>query len=350
MTTTEPLRPDPAIRSIHLQGGCRANDVKGWSLSCSHPNGEVAQLTAANFYHAYAALRDAGFLIIGADFYFELEQVDGRRLPSWRAYHRVGATSWPCAEQADQWSFIAHSAFRVQNGLLWDVASRVSYQMRVCDWRLRQVSESYRDQLHATVRSREFDEGRRFQDGFTWLGYLAIHAFLVDACILRDYLCEYRALLLTQSGARKFRGKITRMGSLKKHFLSKDSLTAPIDQAMNQASDPGGWLHLLGNYRDLVVHYAPLANAGHDLYALCETIPFQGQITLPAIKLPSLPIRTKSPLAAHREHISKIRTKTMPVSSTHSRIRHRLSTAFSMHTQRWATLLRWRRHSPRYHQ
>jgi hypothetical protein len=99
-------------------------------------------------------------------------------------------------------------------------------------------------------------------------------------------LCEYRALLLTQSGENTFSSKITRMGSLKKHLLNKGDLSAPIDQAMNQASDPSRWLHLLGSYRDLVVHYASLAGAGHSLYALCESVPFQDQITLPSIKLP----------------------------------------------------------------
>jgi hypothetical protein len=50
------------------------------SSSCSLR--EVAQLTAASFYHAYAALRGAGFLIIGADFYFDVQQAmkDARRV------------------------------------------------------------------------------------------------------------------------------------------------------------------------------------------------------------------------------------------------------------------------------
>lgn len=200
-----------------------------------------------------------------------------------------GTQAWPCAEQADQWSFIAHSAFRQSNGQLWDVASRISHQLRVCDWRLRQVSECYRDQLHAKVRRNEFKQGRRFKDGFTWLGYLSIQAFLVDACVLRDYLAEYRALILTQSGEKQFKGKITRIASLKKQFLSKDSLARPVDRELQDSTEPGGWLHALGNYRDLVVHYAPLASAGRSLYAICEAVPLDGETTLPSIKLPIPP-------------------------------------------------------------
>lgn len=277
----------PAVRSIHLQGGCRANDIgERLQLELIASNGRHAELIPPSFHHAYGVLRRAGFLIVGADFFFEIEQADGRRLPSWQAHHPIRGTSWPCADQADKWSFIAHSAIRQKNGLLWDVATRISHQLRSCDWRLRQVSEAYRDQLHAKVRAGKFVYGQRFFDGFTWLGYLAIQAFLADACVLRDNLAEYRALVLTQSGHRIFTGKITRIASLKKQYLSKCQLTIPVDQQLQKATDPGGWLRLLGGYRDLVVHYAPLASGGQDLYALCTQIPLDAQTTLPSIKLP----------------------------------------------------------------
>jgi hypothetical protein len=280
----------PAVRSIHLQGGGRANDVGGLlQLELLASNGRHAELIPPSFHHAYGALRRAGFLVVGADFFFEIEQADGRRLPSWRAHHSFRGTSWPCAEQADKWSFIAHSAIRQKNGLLWDVATRVSHQLRACDWRLRQVSEAYRDQLHAKVRAEEFADGKRFFDGFTWLGYLAIQAFLVDACVLRDYLAEYRALVLSQSGEKVFTSKITRIASLKKQYLSRGQLAASVDQQLQQATEAGGWLRLLGGYRDLVVHYAPIASAGQDLYALCIRIPLDAQITVPSIKLPIPP-------------------------------------------------------------
>jgi len=287
--TTGP-RESPAVRSIHLQGGCRANDLGGkLQLELTASNGKTAVLTPPTFHHAYGVLTRAGFTVVGADFYFEVAQADGRRLPDWRAYHHLGRTSWPCAEQADNWSFIAHAAILQKNRLLWDVASRVRHQLRSCDWRLRQISECYRDQLHSKVRNSQFVDGQRFDDGFTWLAYLAIQAFLVDACVLRDYLAEYRALILTQTGSVTFNGKVTRIGSLKKQCLSKGPLNIPVDQAMKKATEPGGWLHLLGSYRDLVVHYAPLASAGKSLYAVCRPLRLDAETTLPAIKLPIPP-------------------------------------------------------------
>jgi hypothetical protein len=262
-------------------------------------NGRVAEFVPPSFYHAYGVLKKAGFLVVGADFYLEVAQADGRRLPDWRAYHHIGRTSWPCAEQADTWGFIAHSAIRQENGPLWDVASRIRHQLRTCDWRLRQVSECYRDQLHAKVRSEGFVEGQRFVDGFTWLGYLAIQSFLVDACVLRNYFAEYRALILSQAGQQTFKNKITSIGSLKKYYLDKISPGIPADQALATASKPGGWLHLLGSYRDLVVHSAPIASAGRDLYTVCTLLPLDNEITLPSIKLPIPP---------DPESISKSRT------------------------------------------
>src|SRR5690606_22337761 len=108
---------------------------------------------------------------------------------------------WHCFNQADIWSHIAHAAIKQNNGLLWDVAQRISHLLRVCDWRLRQVSECYRDLLYAIVQAHEYTEGRRFMDRHTWLIYMEIESFLVSACVLRDSLAEYRALLLSQSGA-----------------------------------------------------------------------------------------------------------------------------------------------------
>lgn len=252
-------------------------------------NGQIACLFSPNYPQSYELLRKYGLQTLGVDFYLDVAQADGRRLPSWRSYHHIGSTSWPCAEQAETWSFIAHGAFQEKNGLLWDVASRIRHQLRVCDWRLRQISECYRDQLRATLGNGEFVEGRRFSNGFTWLGYLAIQSFLVDACVLRDYFAEYRALILLQAGQHKFTSKVTRMGSLKKQYLNRANLTFSADQALADATEAGGWLRLLGSYRNLVVHFAPLASAGSSLYAICVALRFQGDMALPSIKLPIPP-------------------------------------------------------------
>jgi hypothetical protein len=277
-----------AVRSIHLQGGCRA--VNGLNpkvqLEPLASNGQIASLTTPTYHGVFALLQGAGFLVLGADFYFDPAQTDSRRLPDWRTYHKLGLSTWPCAEQADQWSFVAHAAIQRKNGKLWDVASRICHQLRTCDWRVRQISECYRDQLSATVLAGKFKDGLRFVDGFTSVGYLAIQAFLMDACVLRDYLAEYRALLLSQEDKFTFRSKITGMAALKKKYLDKTDSNIPVDTFLRDATSPEGWLYELGKYRDLVVHVAPLASAGKSLYAMCKAIELDGGAALPSIKLP----------------------------------------------------------------
>jgi hypothetical protein len=248
------------------------------------PDGSELILPVAEYGAAYTALRDAALGVIGVDMYTATEQANRCRLPDWRSYTRYKGTSWLCAEQADYWSKLAHGAIREGSGRLWDVASRISNQLRVCEWRLRQLSEAYYEQLIAIVRSARFRAGVGIHDGFTWLGYLSLHSFLVDACVLRDYLAEYRALILPpdlqpESRTRSF-------AALRDNYLAKATLTLGVDKAMRAASERGGWLHTLSNYRNLVVHYAPLASAKNDLYCYCEFQLLTSGVGLPAIKFP----------------------------------------------------------------
>jgi hypothetical protein len=285
--TQTPSDRGPA-RCIHLDGGCRALDAQNDKLQLdpAASNGKTAVISLPSYHAAYAVLQKAGLKVVGVDLYCAPEQTDGRRLPDWRGYYPVGTSLWPCAEQADHWSFIAHAAFQQEQGPLWDVASRVSHQLRTCDWRLRQVSECYHQQLSATVRQEGFEAGRRFMDGFTWLGYLALQSFLVDACVLRDYLAASRSLLLPQPSDDAARPKIRGMASLKKYYLNKVSSDVPIDKVLAETTAPGGWLHRLSSYRVLVVHCAPLASAGKTLYAVCIALPLDASTTLPAVKFP----------------------------------------------------------------
>ena len=172
-----------------------------------------------------------------------------------------------------------------KNIKLWDVGSRIAHQMRVCSWRLRQVSEAYREQLCAKVDKETLSTGDRFEDGFTWLAYLSIQAFLVDACVLRDYLSEFYALHLCPDPAFLLSGPITSMGTLKKRVLDKIKSPDAETSMLKTATADGGWLHKLGSYRDLVVHCAPLAKAKGPLFAVLEELPFKDG-ALPAIRLP----------------------------------------------------------------
>jgi hypothetical protein len=113
---------------------------------------------------------------------------------------------------------------------------------------------------------------------------LAFQAFVVDACVLRDYFAEYRALILSPESQLPL--KVRRLKSLKKHYLDKIDAVTEADKLLVSATAQGGWLFVLSAYRNLVVHYAPIASAGKDLYAYCVPSRLANGGELPSIKLP----------------------------------------------------------------
>lgn len=276
----------PSLRCFHLQGGCRAHhNTPGWLRLEPHAVDVSEQrLPNTRYELAISDLQQAGLNVIGADFYTDREQCVGIRLPDWRARLSKTTSGWLCAEQSDLWSHIAYAAVKQANGPLWDVASRISYQLRVCDWRVRQLSEAYYSQLHAIIGSGRFKAGTCLSDGFTWLGYLAFQSFLLDSCVLRDYLAEYRALILDSS--IKLTARVSDFAMLKNVYLDKITLALEADKALALAANEDGWLFKLTGYRNLVVHYAPIASAGNDLYTYCYLVRLPSAAELPAIKFP----------------------------------------------------------------
>ncbi|TRO12676.1 hypothetical protein EQ826_23320 [Ectopseudomonas mendocina] len=179
-------------------------------------------------------------------------------------------------------SRIRHS--KKKEAELCDVAARISHQLKACEWRLRQLSESYNDLLNSRIKDGRFKDGERFANGYTALSYLSVQSYLVDVCILRDYLSEFY-WLMTYKGKDGGGSKRTTLGGLCK-IWKKDSPSDKAGLELKASATEGGWLYELGAYRDLVVHSAPLAKADRTLYAVCQSLEMtQGQ-RLPAIKLP----------------------------------------------------------------
>lgn len=272
---------------MHLPGGIRA--VNGLDPQVVFEPLSVRGKSATSMTQAYemlfADLQTLRLNLFGVDFYSHNLEAKGLVPPEWRPFHRWPETAWPCSDEAQRWSHIGHAAFSRKNARLWDVSSRIAHQIRTCSWRLRQVSEAYTDQLFAKVNGEKLCTGTRFADGFTWLAYLSIQAFLVDACVMRDYLSEFYALYLCPEAEILGGGPITSMGSLKKRVLNKISSPDAETSTLQAATSVGGWLHRLGCYRDLVVHSAPLAKAQGRLFAILEEVPL-GDDALPAVRVP----------------------------------------------------------------
>lgn len=278
----------PAARLFHMSGGLRAFNAFDGQVLVQTPNLEGTHLafTTPDYYSAVDVLRRGlNRQVIGADFFTNQASFEGRLPVNWKSLHTPGKHEAHCGGQADEWSFLAHSAFKQKDPAIYDVSRRISHQMRVCDWRLRQVSDAYCDQLHYRLQS-PFKAGVRFTDQLTWAGYLAIQSFLVDACVLRDCFAEYFARLRVMAGDLSAKEMPRAMSGLVKRYLKITNSTAPLILLLRDATATGGWLQILGRYRDLVVHTAPLERAGEHLMALTELRVYGANASLPAIRLP----------------------------------------------------------------
>jgi hypothetical protein len=251
------------------------------------PSGSPEPRFLARAYSTlYQDLQARDLLPIGFEFVSNSLEAQGLVPTNWRSYHPWSPKNvWPCEVQIDEWSQIGWVASQEGNAELWDLARRISHQLRVCAWRLYQLSDAYHVQLKARTAEGNISTGRRFEDGFTWLGYLAAQAYLVDACILRDYLAEFFVAFVCPERDRP-KVHIATMAGAKKHVLDKVKSSNPLFAELASATSRSGWLFQLGAYRDLCVHCVPLARSESRLFAVGTAIPIKGAAPLTGVSLP----------------------------------------------------------------
>ena len=236
-----------AARTVHLVGGCRAFNgfdpiVEFFPRTL---DGQMLRIQSKHYGSLYADLKSLDVAPIGFEFLTNSLEAKGLVPKNWRTFHPWGGKNvWPCNDQMDAWAQIAYAASEESNAVLWDLARRISHQLRVCAWRLYQLSDAYHAQLRTRTTEHDFKPGQRFEDGFTWLGYLAVQAFLVDACVLRDYLAEFFAYYVCTVSERP-QIHISSMAGLVKHVLKKDLSSDPIFSDLRIATSAGGWLYVL---------------------------------------------------------------------------------------------------------
>jgi len=139
----------------------------------------------------------------------------------------------------------------------------------------------------------------RFRD------YIAIQSYLIDACILRDYLAEFVVNVVWNSPPELDKPRITTMSGLITKVLRTIPKENQLAQKIEAATKTDGWLEKLSHYRDLVVHTAPLTSARSCLYAVIEHITFPDDQLLPYLRLP-LPTNPREIRAqrASKEHFA----------------------------------------------
>ena len=268
-------------RVVHIAGGILATSeiqtdiVRLWPLTT---NKKVCQIKINTFGALYGSLNDLKLEVIGVEFITHHMEFTGQAPTQFRGFIKQESI-WPNWDATDLWGGLTLSAFHNKNGLAYDLSNRIKFQLHTVNDRIKNLSLAYHQQLNARNLGTSFKEGQRFQDGYTNSVYQEFHSFLFDAGIMRDYLCEYifnfanggdlnkvikQALdnskleVTTASGLLKGLKKVVSLTDLESHFkdiMSKD-----------------GWLYELGQYRDLVMHSAPINLANFQLYAIQEII------------------------------------------------------------------------------
>lgn len=280
----------PALRMVHCLGGIRLLNPFGPKVEVSTLSlvGRKVDFRVKDYASLYKAISSFNLLIIGVDFYEHKSQIEAGGYPSWRPYFYPPYKAWG-HEDADRiWQNISTGAHKAKNGHLWDLSSRISNLLRVCSWRLREISNLYNVQLDSQLKRKNFNLNSGFYNIQTWQCYTAIQSYLIEACILRDYLSEYAAHFVFSEHLENGIN-ISALSGFRKLVLNKSS-DDPLFVELKNITSNDGWLKRLGEYRDLVTHSTPLATAEKRLAAFQKQMPSQfGNIPFISCPLPQNP-------------------------------------------------------------
>lgn len=275
-------------RTVFLSGGLVAIIEPQSDVITIWPktnDGDIAEIKIDAYGKLLYALNKYKLTIVGVEFTTHHSEYIGESPKQFRGYIPHG-NKWPGWDSVQKWSGIALSSFHHKNGLSYDLSNRISFQLNTINNRLKALALSYQNQLNAVILKDKFKDGQRFQDGYTDLVYQEFHSFLFDAGILRDNLCEYVYNFSNQGSRKKEGQEITTAGGLLRKVLNKLTDYTKLEYYLKKEMSSNGWLFELGNYRDLVMHSAPINIASHRLYAIYETIPMTRNKTFPSVRFP----------------------------------------------------------------
>lgn len=277
-----------AARTVHLSGGLRAYSIEPGvveiePITTCH---KLPSFKIQKYHDLFPKLKDLRLWIIGAEYVSHRGQVNGNYPPEWRPYHEITRDGWISNDAEVIWSRIAFHAQKEKRWLLADLAARMRHQTRLCGYRLKQVSDAYAQLLHSVAFEKDFEADRVFSSEYCWMVYVATESFLIHACILRDYFAEFVAQFICDEPELFEKLNITTMGALKKHFLDKTASHYEAIEQLKLATSDNGWMKILGDYRNLVVHSAPLELANETIMAKTAELELTPGKKLPLVLVP----------------------------------------------------------------
>jgi hypothetical protein len=135
------------------------------------------------------------------------------------------------------------------------LAENIFFSVRAMEYRLRDISISYGEQLSHTV-AEGCEAGKLFSDSDTINLFLNIHSFLVEAATLRDHLAAFLALKVFD---RPDLRKMTSLLKFLKGTLRSEPIAEEVLEICNESTSDG-WLARLSKLRNRIAHVSPISS------------------------------------------------------------------------------------------
>jgi hypothetical protein len=278
-----PSQEWPKTRILHIKGGIRViNDCNNVAQLSPYKDNNIIKVNIEKYNSLFMEISEMGLHILGVDLYSHPYEYNDIIPPQWKLNISHNNKPWFIWESIQKWAKLANAGLTNEDGLFLDISNRIRQQLKVCDWRMRDISESYHKILHSIVKSNDYKFDDRFQNQYTWLAYLSIQSFLIDACILRDYIAEFISIYIYN----KKDLNVTTANSLLKNILRKTEQKDELTKYLQDSTAENGWIKILGTYRDVIIHKSPLVIADNQLFSICKKLTLKNIGDVPAIVCP----------------------------------------------------------------
>lgn len=279
------------IRIVHLNNGLRAINHKDPYIEVyPYNNGNTLNIDLSNFKDLQLTLKKHNLRIYGIDFYTNQKQINGLQPKEWRVFN-FNDTEFPAQKNNRIWRQIANASIQHDCFELMDLANRIAYQVDACSYELLKISENYNKALETKYDSSEYINETVFSNLYTFPIHQSINNFFSNCSTLRDYLAEFIANFILKN--QLYRPNDKRIKLMKTVVTRIKDINHPIANIIKDISkkeEDMGWLYKMTCYRDLVVHYAPIALAEGNidfLHTKPTELTYNGKIyNLPGISFP----------------------------------------------------------------
>lgn len=284
------LSPDTPVvsRLCYLGGGLSALDNTGSKtvLSAGLGGPVLTEFNYPAFDQLFTTLTQLGLLVVGCEFYQDVEEEQGLRPAGFRVF--MSGRGWLVHDTWDKWRQVATSSMRVDQMDVADGAARIAFEMQAVEYRLLALCKAYSNQLRSLAILNELEDYRRFGNLNTGPVIHCVHALFYELAVLRDYLAEFMARFVFRV-QRKEERPITKMASLRKRLVTKpveDPLCSEIIQSTAEEAAEPGWLAVLSAYRNLFTHVAPMEQVAVGSFGVQTYIAIKGDARLPILYHP----------------------------------------------------------------